>query len=42
LEEQEQLINWGYALADAAMRRHVLEKDTKPGNLPFPQQRLSP
>lgn len=35
-EEQERLINWGYALADAAMRRHVLEPGTKPGNLPYP------
>jgi NTE family protein len=35
-EEQEQLINWGYALADAAMRRHILEKGVKPGHLPFP------
>jgi NTE family protein len=24
-EEQEQLINWGYALCDAAMRTHVPE-----------------
>ena len=35
-KEQEQLINWGYALADAAMRRHVLGKGVKPGHLPFP------
>jgi NTE family protein len=41
-EEQEQLINWGYALADAAMRRHVLKKGLKPGTLPFPQQPLLP
>jgi NTE family protein len=34
-EEQERLINWGYALADAAMRRHVLKKGAKPGHLPF-------
>jgi NTE family protein len=37
-EEQEKLINWGYALADAAMRRHVLEKGTEPGRLPFPDR----
>ena len=36
-KEQEQLINWGYALADAAMRRHVLGKRAKPGHLPFPK-----
>lgn len=35
-EEQERLINWGYALADAAMRRRVLDKATKPGVLPYP------
>jgi NTE family protein len=34
-EEQESLINWGYALADARMRRWVLEDDP-PGTLPFP------
>lgn len=36
VEEQERLINWGYALADAAMRRHVLEQGAQPGHLPFP------
>jgi NTE family protein len=38
--EQERLINWGYALADAAMRRHVLDKATKPGKLPYPERLL--
>jgi len=38
-EEQERLINWGYALADAAMRRHVLKKGAKPGHIPFPKRR---
>ena len=38
--EQEQLINWGYALTDAAMRRHVLRKGAKPGHLPFPKRHL--
>lgn len=37
-EEQERLINWGYALTDAAMRRHILEKEVKPGHLPFPER----
>jgi NTE family protein len=37
-KEQYQLINWGYALADAAMRRHVLKKNTAPGKLPYPDQ----
>ena len=35
-DEQEELINWGYALTDAAMRRYVLEKNYKPGVLPYP------
>ena len=35
-EEQERLIDWGYALTDAAMRRHVVDKATKPGTLPYP------
>ena len=39
-DEQEQLINWGYALADAAMRRHVLEPGAKPGRLPYPERQL--
>jgi NTE family protein len=34
-DEQEQLINWGYSLADAAMRRHVVEKETAPGKVPY-------
>ncbi len=34
-EEQEILINWGYAMTDSRMRRHVIEKDS-PGRLPFP------
>jgi NTE family protein len=34
--EQERLINWGYALTDAAMRRHVIgEKEAAPGKLPY-------
>lgn len=37
-EEQERLINWGYALTDAAMRRHVLEKGAMPGKLPYPER----
>jgi len=38
--EQSQLINWGYALADAAMRRHVLPQSTQPGRLPIAQEPL--
>jgi NTE family protein len=36
-KEQEALINWGYALNDAAMRCWVLDKGTKPGHLPYPE-----
>ena len=35
-EEQERLIDWGYALTDAAMRRHVVDKFTESGKLPYP------
>ena len=31
---QERLINWGYAVCDAAMRRHV-EPTLPPGNFPY-------
>ena len=37
--EQERLINWGYALTDAAMRRHVIgEKEATVGKLPYKMQ----
>jgi NTE family protein len=39
-EEQGHLINWGYALADAAMRRHVLLQDSGPGVWPMPKYQL--
>lgn len=35
-EEQGQLINWGYALTDAAMRKYVLDPDPGPGQWPYP------
>ncbi len=37
-DEQKQLIDWGYALTDAAMRRHVLDANTEPGKLPSENQ----
>ena len=38
-ERQENLINWGYALADARMRRYVIEGNAlRPGTLPFPDR----
>jgi NTE family protein len=39
-EEQGRLINWGYALTDAAMRRHVLGREAQPGRLPVPEHPL--
>ncbi len=37
-DEQERLVNWGYVLADTAMRRHVLEAGASPGKLPYPDR----
>lgn len=33
---QERLINWGYAVCDAAIRRHVAPGLPKPAELPYP------
>jgi NTE family protein len=33
---QERLINWGYAICDAAMRRWVDSTLTAPGGFPYP------
>ena len=33
---QERLINWGYAVCDAALRKHVDSQLIKPANLPYP------
>jgi NTE family protein len=33
---QEQLINWGYAICDAAMRRHVDPALQAPTQFPYP------
>ena len=33
---QERLINWGYAVCDAALRRHVNTGITPPGAFPYP------
>jgi NTE family protein len=36
-ELQERLINWGYAICDAAMRRHVIPEDrVPPPSFPYP------
>jgi NTE family protein len=33
--EQERLINWGYAVCDAAMRRHVIDDAPTPAGFPY-------
>ncbi len=33
---QERLINWGFAISDLAIRRHVAPELTPPGRLPYP------
>jgi NTE family protein len=35
-EHQERLINWGYAISDAAMRAHVDTSLPQPGGFPYP------
>jgi len=35
---QERLINWGYAVSDAAMRRHVDNTIPAPDGFPFPEE----
>jgi NTE family protein len=35
---QERLINWGYAVCDAAMRRHVELAAAAPAGFPYPQR----
>lgn len=34
---QERLINWGYAVSDAALRRHVDDRLAAPGGFPYPE-----
>jgi NTE family protein len=33
---QERLINWGYAVCDAAMRKHVVPDASPPADFPYP------
>ena len=33
---QERLINWGYAVCDAALRKHVQPAPAKPAGFPYP------
>jgi len=37
---QERLINWGYAVCDAALRKHVDPTIQKPANFPFPNAKV--
>ena len=39
-EEQGRLINWGYALADSAMRRYVIADEIGQGTWPMPKYTL--
>jgi NTE family protein len=34
--DQERLINWGYAICDTALRRHVIPDAEKPEGFPYP------
>ena len=34
---QERLINWGYAVCDAGMRKHVVTTAPAPANFPYPE-----
>jgi NTE family protein len=38
--EQERLLNWGYAICDTAMRRHVVPGAPAPAGFPFPTSGL--
>ena len=35
-DEQERLINWGYAVCDAALRKHVRPDLPAPPDFPYP------
>jgi NTE family protein len=37
---QERLINWGYAICDAAIRRHVDKMLPAPGGFPYPKAKV--
>jgi len=37
---QERLINWGYAVCDAALRRHVDPALRKPDGFPYPAAKV--
>jgi NTE family protein len=37
---QERLVNWGYAVTDAALRRHVVPDLAAPADFPYPDARI--
>jgi NTE family protein len=37
---QERLINWGYAITDAALRKHVDPTLTAPSDFPYPEAKI--
>lgn len=41
-DDQMRVINWGYAICDAAMRRHVDPKLTPPADFPYPSAGIGP
>jgi NTE family protein len=41
-EVQERLINWGYAVCDAALRSHVDPSVPAPGDFPYPSSGVGP
>lgn len=38
--DQERLINWGYAICDTALRRHLIPDAAKPEGFPYPHSAL--
>jgi NTE family protein len=38
--EKDELVNWGYALADAAIRKHWPQGNSAPGSWPMPAHKL--
>ncbi len=37
-EHQQRLMNWGYAVCDAALRKHIDPTLKRPAGFPFPEE----
>jgi NTE family protein len=37
---QERLINWGYAVCDAALRKHIVPDLPRPKDYPYPESKI--